>query len=185
MTHRYVELFTLSTAAGAFGTYQFKCNGMFDPNTTGTGHQPMGYDQMTPLYKHWYVIGSRIYCRVVHRTSGEDVIRVALYKDEDTTITPSTMDMVAEQTPSSVRLIPPNSNNTHILKSNWSLRRTFGGGAIIGNERYRGTAGADPPEQTLYTLAIEGPTVSNTDCSVEVSIDYIAVWNELNAIGGS
>lgn len=42
--------------------YLFNLNSLFDPNRTGVGHQPLGYDQLTPLYgryrvwKVWYDI---------------------------------------------------------------------------------------------------------------------------------
>lgn len=35
--------------------YTFNLNSLFDPNRTGVGHQPMGYDQLTPLYGRYRV----------------------------------------------------------------------------------------------------------------------------------
>jgi hypothetical protein len=35
--------------------YQFKINSLFDPDFTGTGHQPKGFDQLAALYQRYRV----------------------------------------------------------------------------------------------------------------------------------
>lgn len=35
--------------------YLFRLNSIFDPNQSGTGHQPMGHDQIAPLYSRYRV----------------------------------------------------------------------------------------------------------------------------------
>ncbi len=41
-------------------TYSFRGNGVFDPDKTGTGHQPRGYDQYAALYQYVTVTASHI-----------------------------------------------------------------------------------------------------------------------------
>lgn len=38
----------------------FRLNGLYDPNYSGVGHQPMGYDQLTPLYQRYLVRGVKV-----------------------------------------------------------------------------------------------------------------------------
>ncbi len=55
---RYVEWVAGTTSAGpGTFTYQFSLNSLFDPNTTGTGHQPRGFDQLKTLYNRYRVYG--------------------------------------------------------------------------------------------------------------------------------
>ncbi len=60
-TLRYAETFTLTTGtAGVIGTVQtMMLNNLYDPNSTGTGHQPYGYDQLTPYYGYYLVHRTR------------------------------------------------------------------------------------------------------------------------------
>lgn len=45
-----------SGVSGVPGSYVFSMNGLYDPNITGTGHQPRGWDQLMTLYDHAVVI---------------------------------------------------------------------------------------------------------------------------------
>jgi len=51
---------SLVSTAGVPGNYLFRGNGPFDPDLTGSGAQPEGYDQWSGLYSACRVLGSRI-----------------------------------------------------------------------------------------------------------------------------
>lgn len=51
---------TQSWYRGALAIYVYTTNGLYDPNTTGIGHQPTGFDQLMALYNEYVVIGSTI-----------------------------------------------------------------------------------------------------------------------------
>ncbi len=48
----------------------YRLNSLFDPDLTDGGHQPYGYDQLTPLYRHYKVNGARV--EVVFTDPSED-----------------------------------------------------------------------------------------------------------------
>jgi len=56
----YSENLTLSTSLGSIGSYVFRTNDLFDPNYTGTGHQPYFRDQMFALYQYGRVLSMKI-----------------------------------------------------------------------------------------------------------------------------
>jgi len=61
VTMRYSEQFTIdASAVDVPGSYIFMANGLYDPNVTGTGHQPRGFDQLMAMYKHYEVMESLI-----------------------------------------------------------------------------------------------------------------------------
>ncbi len=51
----YSELISISVLGGATSDYIFNMNSLFDPNRTGIGHQPRGFDQLTPLYNRYCI----------------------------------------------------------------------------------------------------------------------------------
>ncbi|AYP28731.1 MAG: putative capsid protein [Circoviridae sp.] len=54
----------------------FSMNSLFDPNRTGTGHQPYGFDQLAAFYGRYYVTGAKMICTFSCQT-----------KDTDSTVT--------------------------------------------------------------------------------------------------
>jgi hypothetical protein len=57
---RYAEVVPLLSTLGSLNYVQYAANGVYDPNLSGGGHQPYGFDQWTPLYKNHTVLKSRI-----------------------------------------------------------------------------------------------------------------------------
>lgn len=57
---RYVEIFSVDPAgSGVVSSYAFRANSIYDPNYTGSGHQPSGFDQIAPYYERCHVISSK------------------------------------------------------------------------------------------------------------------------------
>ena len=51
---KYSQTFTISSALGA--VQRFNLNNIYDPDRTGVGHQPYGYDQLGAIYNRYRVI---------------------------------------------------------------------------------------------------------------------------------
>lgn len=60
VTLKYVDTFALDPAAGSLAAYQFDLRNMYDPNVTGTGHQPSNFDRWTTIYNAWTVTRTRV-----------------------------------------------------------------------------------------------------------------------------
>lgn len=57
---KYVQNVILSSTAGAVGRNVFSPQNCFDPDVTGTGHQPMYFDQLAAVFNKYKVHGSKI-----------------------------------------------------------------------------------------------------------------------------
>lgn len=55
----YSEEFNID-ASSITATHVFRANDCYDCNVTGTGHQPMGFDELCALYTRFIVLGSLI-----------------------------------------------------------------------------------------------------------------------------
>lgn len=58
-TLRYAQRVTLTMTSGALQDNVFAGNGLYDPDITGSGHQPTGFDQLMALYTRYCVIKSK------------------------------------------------------------------------------------------------------------------------------
>lgn len=56
----YCDVVQLAASAGNPAIYQFRMNDLFDPDYTGTGHQPQWFDQLAAVYSNYKVLGSKI-----------------------------------------------------------------------------------------------------------------------------
>lgn len=57
---RYVTRVTLNPTVGVLATHSFRTGSLFDPDFTGTGHQPMGFDTYASMYNNYIVRKSTI-----------------------------------------------------------------------------------------------------------------------------
>lgn len=74
--HRYVEELSLSSenVTGLTGAeYAFRLASLFDPNFTGVGHQPRGFDQMAAFYTEYVVYKVDVQVRIMSQTSGVNI----------------------------------------------------------------------------------------------------------------
>lgn len=62
---RYVDFYNLDPAAGLTAVQSFRLNSCNDPDLTGVGHQPRGYDQYSALYNRYRVDKATIEVRAV------------------------------------------------------------------------------------------------------------------------
>lgn len=184
--HKYSEIITLQdTGAGAVN-YQFSCNGMFDPNITGTGHQPMYFDQISAIYNHYTVIGSKIRYRIVPAgTAVQNPYKIVTWINDDTTTTGGT-DSFSENKFASTRLCTGGVNPSQIvLTKKWSAKKFFGG-SVLANDQLKGTAAANPAEQSYFQITFRTLDLASTvSVFVYVEIEYVAVWHELKELSSS
>lgn len=187
ITHKYNEQIALNTLAlGATNTYQWRCNGMYDPNITGTGHQPYYFDQLSALYDHYVVIGSRINIKVSKSDSNTNIpVTVGLYVNDDATVVPTTRYGLMEVTSGRHKIISGYGPGVQRLRAGWSAKKYFGG-SILANTELQGTGTSDPTESSVYTVWCNSETnAQQTSVMLDVEIRYIAVWKEIKDIDSS
>lgn len=79
-TLRYVDQRGFDAGAAADTSYTYRLNDIFDPDFTGTGHQPMGYDQLAAVYNRYQVLSSDIKLVVTGQATASDQMVMTLSK---------------------------------------------------------------------------------------------------------
>lgn len=185
MTHKYSEIVVPTCTGGALYTYSFLCNGLYDPNASGVGHQPYYFDQMGALYDHYIVIGSEITVKFTHLVTTNYASIVGCYINDDSTVTPVSITPLLENSNVKHRMLAAGQTQPSVFKLKWSAKKAFGK-SVLANSELKGSTSANPLETQSFTFFVQ-PTdlITTQSYNVEVDIKYIAVWCELKDIAGS
>lgn len=164
-TLRYKEAVLLDPSAGQFKTYVFKTNDLYDPNYTGTGHQPMGYDQLAAVYSHYSVSRSRI--KVTQLTSpANPTVFGVLVSDQNGSSGP--WPAVCEQPASAVRFLAPSQGTTMPMSVGHSWKLTSATGVRDGmDSSYSAAVGASPTDCMYFVVFLQ---------ALDQSTDIAAQW---------
>lgn len=189
--HRYYSESTIDPgAAGSAAIQVFSLNGLYDPDITNIGHQPMGFDQMNGLYNDYVVYGAAY---------------EILVSSTDTTATNSTITGITiypgTTTNSDYTIYCENPNTKFKLVDNRSAgncETRFTGFVDIGNiygrtrnqviteDYFKGNGAANPTDQVCLHIWAAGYGGSNTSpCAVTVRLTYYVHWFNPKLAGAS
>lgn len=182
MTHRYTQRVTLVGVAGATTNQTFSCNGLYDPDTTGTGKQPYYFDQLTNIYRHYTVLASKLTVRVCGRAANSVPSLFTIYINDDATVLHTNADNAAENPTAVFKMIGPGSNDEVVLRKAWKASENFGPG-VISDPNLQGTDTANPAEQQHFSMvynALDGSSSVTVD--MICTIEYQTIWQELREV---
>lgn len=172
-----------SGVAGAVSNYFFTANGLFDPNITGTGHQPMGFDQMMLMYEQYTVIASKISVHIYNSTASV-AIRTGVYVAPDTTALTDPLQIMENGLITTKVLSAINVAGYHAdFNINVDCMKYFGRSRnakdMLNDTLLYGTAAANPTEQVFYSIVAWDPFgASNYSNFFDVVIEYDAIFWE-------
>jgi hypothetical protein len=70
MKFKYSQHQNVTCTTGIVNDYQFRLNSIFDPDLSGTGHQPYGYDTFATLYNRYRVFKCDYDITIVNQSTG-------------------------------------------------------------------------------------------------------------------
>jgi hypothetical protein len=179
MLLRYADTFSLTSTTGAVASYVFSANGLYDPNITGTGHQPMGFDQMMVSYDHYTVLGARIRinARVGSVTNTFPTVAVSISASA-TPITNS--QQITECGNAVLQFLYPQGiyGGMRTLENAVNISKFGGVRDILDNPYYRGDIAANPAEQLYFHVQTWDTELITCATSIDVVIEYEAIFTE-------
>lgn len=181
---RYAETnVSLDPGASVPADYFFRANDLFDPNYTGAGHQPMGFDQWMALYGKFAVLNSKV---TVKFSNGADVQSADFIVGVRRTTTPTS------------------SSTNDLIESNacsWAVRERYQVPTLVCAYSHKkehnninpeedsmfGTASASPGNaQYFHVWAVNAATTSDiTPVIASVLIEYEVLFFDPIVLSGS
>jgi hypothetical protein len=172
MPMRYVESVTIVAATGSLGIYQWRTNSLFDPNFTGTGHQPYGFDQMKTYYASYLVTSSKISVECL--SSAAVVCLAGVFTSAESSTGVTTADGMMEPGKGQGGLLY--SNSTRGFETKWSLASI----ADHDPADYSALITASPANSDFFTVFVQDAYALAGSATVfcTAAIEYNVVWKD-------
>lgn len=179
---RYSDYAALPCTSGVLGTWVFAANGVYDPDITGTGHQPMGFDQYMTFYDHCTVVSARITVDAV-ATSVPVFFGVAVSRDGSAFY--SSYNSYIESGTVVYRLIDTEGSALNRVSRTLDIAKWFGFTDLNDTTQFC-TTSANPAQGVYFhVLAQDVNKTSTANAEINVVIDYDVVFSQPKPVATS
>jgi hypothetical protein len=181
-TRRIIPYFanvTFNTGTSVANAYVFSGNGCFDPDVTGTGGQPMGFDQMMTFYNHYTVINAKI---VVELSSSSTTLYTVagLLVSGSSTVTTSVEQLMENGDCAFVTLgFAGQQGSTAKFERRVSAAKFQGIDDVMDDPNMRGDSASNPTEQFYFhVFAYALGSSSTLGVYAQARIEYDVMFHE-------
>jgi hypothetical protein len=154
--------------------YLFNLISIFDPDVTGTGHQPYGRDTLALIYNRYRVL--KFMYRVLATANGcTHLVTVMSNGALNANITNQTTFSAATETPYSQRRMIPFSAARTVTSSGSIMLNQLAGVTKVqyeSDDRFQAVFSADPSELMLLTLGAYNPNTSTVTVEYQIELIY-------------
>lgn len=181
---RYVDNININPGATLTSEYVYCVNGIYDPDITGVGHQPTGFDQLMPFYDHYVVIGSVMTATFSTRNTAVKTIAGVTVKDSLSGITDYREMVEQGNTKYAVLGIGDSSKGIRTFRYPVNPSKFLGRSKPLSDDQLKGSSSANPTELCYYHLwvtSLDGGDPTPVD--VQVKIDYTVIFIEPKTVG--
>ena len=178
-TFRYSEAVTITSNAvqGALGTHVFSANGAYDPNVTGVGNQPRGFDELMALYDQYTVVKSSINVRFMNQGNSRPYVGIMV---RDTNSVSSTVTDMMEYGDSKVSALPlqrlSEDKPGGFIMSSCDVAKFSGSKDVLDNPELKGGAAKNPDEGIFYHIcagSVSDSAAQSVDALVTVTYEVV------------
>lgn len=164
---RYHEDITLDAGvAGIPGIWSFSALSLRDPNFTGVGHQPRGFDQLMQLYSHYFV--DEVCIEVWFNSTGSNS-QLGFIQLRDSSVSSMTRDDALEYTTMTEKVVSANAGYptkiTYTCKPNQFLGLPKHDASMKG-----GVSSSETPDADAYLTVGVMPLSAGTDSTAIAAV---------------
>jgi hypothetical protein len=180
---RYHDLLTLTSTAGSLAKYLFRWNSTFDPDFTGTGHQPLYRDTFAGIYDQYSVVSATAVIKFVNSTT--TVYQVGCVTEDDSSSS-TLITTLCEQNDGYNTILPPLSGalTTKTFNLSWDCKKKLGIDPYA-SETYKTANGANATEESFLVLWAAPIDSSTNSVYFEIDLVQTVLYTELQTPTGS
>lgn len=179
---KYGDVIQLTAGAGTVALWQFRLTSLYDPDFTGTGHQPQWFDQIAGVYWKYRVRGAKITATFIPsnindiEANDKGPYLVGITTNQGNTFGSANYPALIEDSNSNHTIIvdKQGGNNMKTLTHTFSPMRDLG---ISPDDMAFNLVNSDPSISNLYYATVWGVDMSEAasqDITVKIEIEYQA-----------
>lgn len=157
---KYGDYMMISAGTGSMNSYFFNANSCYDPNLTGTGHQPLGFDQYMAFYEAYVVEGATM--ELLTSTSSTTPVRVSLTASKEYASVPTGMEYVAEWPQTNIDVVtaqrPVHLNQTASTSEFYGVATS----ELPAVDALVGSSAANPASLWYFRIYVQADDYSST-----------------------
>ena len=156
----------------------YRGNGPFDPDLTGTGHQPLGLDEYFKAYSAMRCMGSSIKIWISNETAGTHAM-VALQATSSEDVSPATIFPYFEYGRAKVLQVAGDNEAQGIMRMSQSTAAMLGrtDAEVKANADFSSSTGGLPSQAWLWRIASQNVDLStSTVLRITVQLLYTIVF---------
>lgn len=188
---RYLEdPIDINNIAGwpATTNHVFSATSLFDPYRTGSGHQPLGFDQYMLFYDHYTVIAAKITLYFENTDDTNSFIVGVTVRDRAGAGDPAN-NLIENGNTAYKHLSPKGTDkSTCVIKKGVNVAKFMGRPDIMNVDEFRGSVSTNPTDECYFHVFATSTASAITDPGIVkfiAKIDYIAILTEPKRIDSS
>lgn len=147
-------------------------NGLYDPNITGTGLQPLGFDQWMSIYNHYRVSACRCVIICPSQATPDNIIAVT-FSATSSALSQSHIASFAEMPYTTIQNSPSNFYGGQKLITPWySVKNFYRLKSIVGADDLAGTASSNPADGVFFHINVGALSGNPPSVSLLITIEY-------------
>lgn len=168
------------------GARIYSCNGIYDPDITGIGHQPSGFDQLMLMYDHFVVIGAKLIVTFVNQDTSDSIICGIDVRDS-INAEPDVRIIIESGTAKYINLSERSSGqNQTTMTYKVNPAKFLGRSNPLSDPQLKGSSGGNPTEQCYFHIFagnLDDQGILGTECIANICIEYQVVFIEPKPVG--
>lgn len=183
---KYSARLSLTSTIGVYVEHNYAGNGLFDPDVTGVGTQPTGFDQWCAFYQRYRVLASHFRVRVLNPTATTNAQAMSdiVVTATNTTTAFANSDVAASQPYATRSLANTISNGPNgpvrfskMMESDLILGVSKE--AMLSETTYAGSPSTNPGDVWYWRICQEAADLASTFTNIyEVEITYLVDFYE-------
>lgn len=188
---RYADYFPMPPGAiTPIQRWSFSANSINDPDASGIGHRPLGWNEWNVFYEKYVVVSAKI--RVTYQGGNASTMSMiaGLMVTDQSNFLPVSVNQIIEQGTTKYRHVSTATNGNawnNVLTAHYNARKWHNVTDIKDCESLESNMNSDPTDRTYFNLYVANYTSDGTGNALQcyVVIDYVVLVKDPKPLTGS